>query len=203
MEPMRKQEIKSKAKDINNLSEQFQLIHATYAVQECIKNIVKEVYTEKLNALTVRMIEKMQRDLNTDDELREKQELEDLIKRNRVSIDIGYIDISDDNIARVVKVGNSSFHIYLALSLRNSLFMEDGEYNYETITKIRQLMSHELGHLVLHTKDLLLEDGTQGSLTIRDSEKEEEADLFGEELLQLRKERNRKIRCDGGAENLF
>ena len=35
MEQTRKTEIKSKAKDINNLSEQFQLIHATYAVQEC------------------------------------------------------------------------------------------------------------------------------------------------------------------------
>ena len=187
MEQSREKEIKSKAKDINNLSEQFQLIHATYAVQECIKNSVKDVYTEALKSLINLIKDKMEKDLNTDKELREKQVLEDLISRNRVSIDIGYINISDDNIARVVKVGNSSFHIYLASSLRDSIFTEDGEYNYEVIMKIRKLMSHELGHLVLHTKDLLLEDGTQGSLNICDGEKEEEANTFGNELLLLRK----------------
>ena len=145
MEQSREKEIKSKAKDINNLSEQFQLIHATYAVQECIKNSVKDVYTEALKSLINLIKDKMEKDLNTDKELREKQVLEDLISRNRVSIDIGYINISDDNIARVVKVGNSSFHIYLASSLRDSIFTEDGEYNYEVIMKIRKLMSHELG----------------------------------------------------------
>lgn len=40
----RRVEIKAKAKEINDLSEQFQLIHATYAVQEYIKDIVKEYY---------------------------------------------------------------------------------------------------------------------------------------------------------------
>lgn len=202
MDTTRKQEIKNKAREINNLSEQFQLIHATYATQEYIKNIVKEFYQHKLAELKTRIMEKMEKDLNTDMEFKEKEHLEDLIKHNRFSIDIGYINISDENIARVIKVDNS-FTVYLASSLKDSIFKQNGERDYTVIHKIRKLMSHELGHLVLHTKDLLLEDGTQGSLNIQDGTKEEEADLFGGELLELRKERNEQIRKDGGAENLF
>ena len=203
MEIDRKVEIKNKAKEINDLSEQFQLVHATYAVQECIKGFIKESHIKALKNLTSRIADRMQQNLDTDKEFEEKKELEELIKRNQVSINIGYINISDDNIARVIKVGNSSFHIYLAASLRDSILKEDGEYNYDTIVKIRKLMSHELGHLILHTKDLIMEESTQGSLTICDDKKEEEADLFGNELLQLRKDRNRKIRHDGGADYLF
>lgn len=203
MEQKRKLEIKTKAKEINDLSEQFQLVHATYAVQECIKNTVKESYIEKLNALKLRIMKKMEKDMDASAELKEKKILEELIKRDQVSIHIGYIDISNDDIARVIKVDNTSFHIYLASSLRDSILKQNGEFNYDVINKIRHLMSHELGHLVLHTKELLLEDGTQGTLNLKGEEKEEEADLFGKELLLLRKERNKKIRYDGGAENLF
>lgn len=58
-------------------------------------------------------------------------------------------------------------------------------------------MAHEIGHMVLHTKELLLEESTQGSLNIKNAEKEEEANIFGKELLELRRDRNRKIRADG------
>ena len=202
MDSLRKNEIRSKAKEINDLSEQFQLIHATYATQEFIKKIVKEFYQEKLDSLGARIAEKLKVDANISEELEEKENLENLIKRNRAIINIGYININDENVARVVKVDNA-FTIYLASSLRDSIFTEKNEYNYKTIQKIRELMSHELGHLALHTKELLLEDSTQGSLNIKDDEKEIEANFFGKELLNLRKERNKKIRYDGGAENLF
>jgi len=199
---VRKNEIREKAKEINDLSEQFQMVHATYATQEYIKSIVKDFYQKKLDDLKARIAEKIQKDLDITQELEEKEQLEVVIKRNRAIINIDYIDIPDEKVARVVKVDNA-FTIYLAASLRDSIFTESHDYNYTTIQKIRELMAHELGHLTLHTKDLLLEDGTQGSITIEDDEKEAEANFFGEKLLDLRKERNKKIRCDGGAENLF
>jgi len=198
----RKKDIKLKATEINNLSEQFQLLHATYAVEEYIKNIAKEIYAEKLTELTLRIQNKMQRDLRTDAELEEKKQLEKIIKRNRISIDISYIDINNEDIARVVKVDNA-FTIYLAASLRDSIRLENGKSNYAVIRKIRRLMSHELGHLVLHTKDLLVDDSTQGSLNICDEEKEQEANIFRDELLYLRKKRNKEIEADGGAPNLY
>ncbi len=202
MKSVRKNEIRKKAKEINDLSEQFQMVHAAYATQEYIKNIVKDFYQEKLDNLKVRIADKIKKDLDITQELEDKEQLEAIIRRNRTIINVGYIDIADENVARVVKVDNA-FTIYLASSLRDSIFNANHEYSYKTIQKIRELMSHELGHLTLHTKELLLEDGTQGSLNINNSEREIEADFFGQELLNLRKERNRKIRVDGGAENLF
>ena len=198
----RKNEIRNKAKEINDLSENFQMIHATYATQEYIKSIVKEFYQKKLDVIKSRISEKIQKDCDITQELKEKDQLEAVIKRNRAIINVDYIDITDEKVARVVKVDNA-FTIYLASSLRDSIFTESHEYNYTTIQKIRELMAHELGHLNLHTKELLSEDGTQGTLTIKDDEKETEANFFGEQLLNLRKERNKKIRHDGGAEKLF
>ena len=202
MNTARKREILLKAKEINDSSEQYQLIHATYAIQKNIENIVNEFYQHRLNELKKRIAEKLEKDIDIKEEQEEIQELKNMIGKKLFSIHIDYINISNDDIARVVKVGNT-FTIYLAASLRDSIYTEDKDYNYKAIAKIRKLMSHELGHLVLHTKNLLLEEGLQGSLTIDDEDKEEEATLFGQELLYLRKERNKKIRKDGGAENLF
>ena len=133
-----------------------------------------------------------------------------MLKRNCFHIDIDYIDITDSNIARVVKVDNS-FTIYLAQSLRDAIFTKHShdcnlnEMNYEIIQKIRKLMAHELGHLVLHTKDLLLEESLQGTLNLKieEQEKEDEANQFGQYLLAFRRKRNEKIKTDGGAEKLY
>lgn len=70
---------------------------------------------------------------------------------------------------------------------------KDAGYNQDIFAKTRRLVSHELGHLVLHTDDLLKIEGTQGSLDIKDDEKEEEANLFGEKLIELRSDRNKKM----------
>ena len=147
IESTRRVEIKAKAKEINDLSEQFQLIHATYAVQEYIKDIVRGYYQNQLNELRKRIEEKMKKDLDSDKELKEKETLQALIDRSHSTIDIGYIDIDNSQIARVIKTENS-FTIYLASSLRDSIFNKDGTYNYEIIHNIRNLMAHELGHLV-------------------------------------------------------
>lgn len=202
MNTERKKEIRDKAKEINALSEQFQLVHATYASCEYIRTVVREFYQKELDKLKIRILDKTKKDQDTTQELLEKSELENLIRRNNYIIDIGYIDVSNENIARVVKLGKS-FTIYLAKSLKDSIFKPNGDFDYDVIGKIRELMAHEIGHMVLHTKELLLEESTQGSLNIKDAEKEEEANIFGKELLELRRDRNRKIRADGGADNLF
>lgn len=51
----RKQEIKKRAKEINKISEQFQLVHATFATQNYIKQCVQEFYQEKIKELAVRI----------------------------------------------------------------------------------------------------------------------------------------------------
>ncbi len=201
MDTKRRQDIKTKAKNINDCSEQFQLLHATYASQEDVKRTVQDFYTEKLAVLKDKIDKKAKHRLNTEDELEQVKNLMDIIQ-NRFVIDIGYMSVSDEGMARVTKTGKF-FTIWLAKSLRDKIHKVDGGLDYDVIQKIRELMAHELGHIVLHTKEILKEEGTQGTLNIQNDEQEMEARLFAEELLELRRERNRKIREDGGADKLF
>lgn len=202
MDNKRKQDIKEKAKDINDRSEQFQMLHATYASQEYVKLIVRDFYKEKLAEIKSKIKEKAERGLSTDKELDQEEEEMELINQNRFAIDIVYMNVSDENVARVTKNGKV-FNILLAKSLKDKLHKSDGTLNYNVVKKIRELMSHELGHIVLHTKEILAEDGTQGTLNIKADSQEEEACLFAEELLELRRKRNRRIREDGGADKLL
>lgn len=202
MNTERKKEIKEKAQKINARSEQFQLLHATFASQEFVKEIVQSFYNEKLTEIKSQIKEKAERGLDTEKEFEQEKELLDTIRQNKFIIDIGYINVSDENVARVTKTGKV-FSIYLAKSLRDKIHKPDGSLDYEVVKKIRELMGHELGHIVLHTKEILAEEGTQGTLNIKNVDKEEEARLFSSELLTLRRERNQRIREDGGADRLL
>lgn len=198
MDTARKKEIKNKAREVTSVSEQYQLIHATYACQTLIKQIVVDDFKEKYDELSKQIEEKMTRALDYKEELKEKERLDMLIQQKAFHIDVAYIDTNTEDAARVIKIDNA-FVINISKSLANQIFDKSGQYNYDVIRKIRKLMSHELGHLILHTDELLKIDGTQGSKLITGVAEEEEADYFGEELLESRRERNEKIFKDGGA----
>ena len=202
MDIKRKQDIKGRAKDINDRSEQFQMLHATYASQEYVKLIVQDFYKEQLAKIKNEIKVRAERGLDTEKELERARGLKELINQNRFVIHIGYMNISDENMARVTKTGKV-FYILLAQSLKDKIHKPDGRLDYGVVKKIRELMAHELGHIVLHTKEILAEDGTQGTLNIKTDDQEMEACLFAEELLELRRERNRRIREDGGADKLL
>lgn len=76
----RKKEIQDKAKEINALSEQFQLVHATYASSEYIRTVVREFYQKELDKLKIRILDKTKKDQDTTQELLEKSELENLLR---------------------------------------------------------------------------------------------------------------------------
>lgn len=202
MNTSRKKEIEEAAKKVSQTSEQFQLIHATYACQMLIKQVVMDDYVKRYDELLKRIENKVCAGLKYESEQAEKEELDALIKQRSFHIDVAYIETTSDDVARIVKI-NNAFVINLSKSLAKRIFNSDGSYNYAVIHKIRELMSHELGHLVLHTKELLCIDSTQGSKLIVDPEKEEEADFFGKQLLALRKLRNERVYQDGGAHRKF
>lgn len=202
MNTERKNEIREIARNVSRTSEQFQLIHATYACQMLIKQIVMVDYQKKYDKLSADIVERMMNGLSYEKERKEKERLDILIKQRSFHIDVAYIESSSEDAARVVKI-NNAFVIHLSKSLVKRIFDKNGDYNYDAIRKVRKLMSHELGHLALHTEELLQIESTQGSKLINDMDKEEEATFFGNELLELRKERNRKIYQDGGAHEKF
>lgn len=202
MKAQRKTEISQKAQEVSRASEQFQLIHATYACQMLIKQIVMDDYKKKYDDLSSIIEQKMCLGTNYEREMTEKERLDSLIRQKSFHIDVAYIETSSEDAARVIKI-NNSFVINLSRKLAESIFYPNGDYNYEVIRKIRKLMSHELGHLALHTDELIQIDSTQGSKLIKDCEKEQEATFFGEKLLDLRKVRNEKIYQDGGAHKKY
>lgn len=181
MDRQRKRDILEKAKEVSMVSEKFQLSHATYACQTLIKEIVMDSFKKKYDLLSERIEQKMNQGLNYEKEQEEKNRLDFLIKQKVFHIDVTYIDTATEDTARVIKIANS-FVINLSKSLAERIFDENGNYNYDVIRKIRKLMAHELGHLILHTEELLDIESTQGSKLITDEDKEEEAILFANEL---------------------
>lgn len=202
MDTTRRNEIKDIAKKVSKISEQYQLIHATYACQMLVKQIIIEEFTKKYDELSKLIEEKICAGEKYDKEQSQKEEIDAKIKQRSFHIDVAYIETTSDDVARIVKIDNA-FVINLSKSLARQIFKPDGSYNYVIIHKIRELMAHELGHITLHTKELLNIDSLQGSKLIIDPEKEAEADCFGEELLELRKIRNEKVYHDGGAHKKF
>ena len=191
----RRVEIRHKAEEVTQSAERFHMIHATYACQNLIKQVVMNDFKAKYDELSDKIEQKMAMDFNCEDELKDKERFSILLKQRTFHIDVEYINTMVDNAARVIKNDNS-FVICLPQLLLENMIDKDGKYNQEVLAKIRKFMAHELGHLVLHTDDILKIDGTQGSLDIKDDEKEEEANLFGEKLIELRSKRNKRMYQD-------
>ena len=192
MDGLRKKEIKDKACNITKVSEQYQLIHATYAARSMIKNMVMNHYKAQYDELSERISMKIKAGANIEKDLKEKAELETKTKQSSFHIDVEYIDTRTEDMARVIKIDNA-FVINLPKSLANKIFDGDGNYDYDTLYKIRCLMAHELGHLILHTDELLRIEGTQGSMDLSDDEYENEAKYFADELIELRRKRNERF----------
>lgn len=206
MDKGRENQIKAKAKEISDISEEYQMIHATHACQKLIEDKIRRGHKAQYDTLSKRIRDKIEKGEEFEHEMKEKKRLEDIIRERKFYLDVAYLSsLSSENEARVVKI-NNAFVIYLSRALANRVTrVTNGQKknDYEVIRKIRHLMAHELGHLALHTDDLLKIDSLQGSKLITDSVKEDEANCFGEELIELRKQRNKKIHDDGGAHILL
>ena len=202
MDAKRKKEIRERAEEVENIAEHYQLMHATYACQSLIRESIIRHFTVQYKELKQKIEQKAVKGLSFENEEKIKKELEEKLRSNGFHIDVAYINTEPENAARIVKIENA-FVIYLSRSYADNIFTSDGKRNYGVIQEIRQLMAHELGHLILHTDDLLVTDSLQGSKLIQDVEKELEADYFRDELLEFRKKRNKEIQKDGGAAKLF
>ena len=60
-----------------------------------------------------------------------------------------------------------------------------------SINNSRELIAHELGHIVLHGKELSRD--ARGSLLIKNDKNEEEANLFSDAIIKYKKEYYFKI----------
>ena len=188
----RKQEIYLQAKKVNSVSEQYQLIHACFAIQKIINEHINNSFKAKFDDLRKELLRE---DLDGDtlaQILQKKNELEMESRRRRINISVRYCDSLHGANATTTRVGTykNSFTISLPQELSN-VRNEDGSFNYERMRDLRKLMAHELGHILLHT-DCINEDG----VIDEDGNKEEESDFFADKILQLRRDRNKDFYND-------
>ena len=84
----RKREIYNQAKRVNDVSEEYQLIHACFAVQKIINEHINSLFQNKFDELRSRLLKE---DLDSDgvaQVLQKKKELELENRRKRINIRI-------------------------------------------------------------------------------------------------------------------
>lgn len=180
----RKTDIENLAININRLSEKYQLIHATFAIEKLFKDKLQEFYSCEF----ARLREKIRNVTNAEEQEALYKEAEELRSESnkRIKIRIDYIAQMREDSARVTRTPSNNFIIVLPKCMEN-IRKENGEIDLEMLGRLRKLMAHELGHVVLHSGILDFQKSTN------DSDFEEEADYFAEKLLALRKENGKEM----------
>ena len=164
---------KDRAAEVNNKAEEFTLSHAVMAMRAILEqeNKGQKVALQKAKD----ELKKTDHSPVTDEEYEAKRK--ELFGYNRRPfIIVDYLNKLTPEGARTY-LGNGYIEILLPNSLKND------------IPKLRKLVGHELGHLALHFDELVATVGQKnGTKTIRELEKEAQADRFADELIRLRDE---------------
>lgn len=194
----RKQEIYKQAKKVNDISEEYQLMHACFAVQKIINEQINKSYEKKFDELREQLIKEELDSDGVERVLQKKKELEMENRRMRINISIRYIGSLVGLNATTTRVGTykNTFIISLPEELeriRNNV----GEFDYNRMKNLRKLMAHELGHILLHT-EYINEEGVIDA----DGNKEEESNYFADVILDLRRQRNRNFYSDKNFEKM-
>ena len=183
--------VKEKAKQVNDTSMDYHLSHAVFACNKIIESEFKEYISKRVAKLNDQLLSAEKS--NNADKIGEVLREIDLLKRP-FRIYVEYFDEKNTAMARVVHLQISNqLVIYLPIALLRQSINADGSYNIDVVKKLRHLTAHELGHIALQTRELLEDEGTQGSILLSNGDTEKEANLFADELLRLRHERNKRL----------
>lgn len=191
---------KAKAEEVNNISLDYHLSHATFACNLLIRKELQNINNEIVQELN-RKKEEALSNSNIKEFLKLKIDQHEILTKNdKLQLYVEYLKHPDESEARTVRVGNHLI-VYLSEKLLKKSRI-DNRYT-DAVVLLRQLMAHELGHAVLHTKELIEIKGTNGSAEFNGTGKEHEADAFSETLLNLRHARNMRMRNDRTLEYFF
>jgi len=182
-------EVKQKAKQVNDISMNYHLSHAVFACNKIIEADFKEYIREKTEDYKARL-QAAEKAGDTKEIIEISKKIEQLKAPCRI-----YIEYIKRGKARVIfLIDCNQFIITLPEELLTQSKDANGFYDVAGVKKLRWTTAHEIGHTVLHTKDLIKNTSTQGSIDLsRGKEGEEEADIFAKELLALRHKRNEDL----------
>jgi hypothetical protein len=197
--PEKVSSVKKKAKEVNDISLQYQFAHATFACNRLLESDFNKYCEKRRSEL------REEAKSASEDALHSIQEkLEELEKPYHIYID--YLNIPEDG-ARVVRVplsNRTQLVINLPLKILNEAVDPATKWykNQKKKKKLRKQTAHELGHIILSTEKIFSSYGLYGTKGIT-GEEEELAKIFAKTLLELRKERNEKIRKDPNLSDVF
>ena len=186
---MTQKEINNKAQKVNDISLDYHLTHAVFACDKLLEDSFREAGKKEIARLN-NALKKAFREKDDDTVAKLIKERKSL-KLVKYHIFVDYVDMDDPEAGRVIKAENKLI-ITLPRKLLDQTRGENGALVSGGIEKLRKVMAHELGHIMLHTDKLLFIDNMVGSKQL-DGEQEQEADWFAIELLRLRHERNEKL----------
>jgi hypothetical protein len=179
----RKKEIKGRAKRVYNISFDYHLTHAVFGSDGLLISDRMEEKSKAINELNQSLVDAARQNDNAlieklMNDIKEKAK----IKGRNYKILIDYSSMMKDPCGgRVITVGDQ-LNITLPEKLRKDLKNDDDKLIDENVQKIKKIMAHELGHIVLHT-DFLSQDDLIGSSGLNDLDWE--ADEFAAELIRL------------------
>ena len=125
------------------------------------------------------------------------------VAHRKINILVDYLPQIKDNSARITWIQNNTYMIVLPKSME-SIRDADGKIDFKVLSALRKLMAHELGHVVLHAGifDSPIGDSkTYKQIEITDLT-EQEAEIFAEKLISLRRARNEEIHQDDQYKNI-
>lgn len=169
--------IKMQILEIKNISNHYPLSQAVFACEELLTKKLKEENTRKLRILQQKLSSNIDRSNSNmfDDIQKEIKEL--TLSQKRVNINIDYISISMDGSRTIYIPSCNQLIIVLSKQL-----LEDKIGRQ----KIKNIIAHELGHIVLNFNEVISEKSLLGSNVLKKNEKlDEKASYFANELLNL------------------
>ena len=192
------EDVKQKAKQVNDTSLDYHLSHAIFASNKITAKEFENYISERGKELKERLLaaEKISDSKAREARIAEiSKEIDHLGKPYRIHVEY----LRGDNVkGRAVFLPESNqFIISLPESMLHQSRNKDGSYILSGVKALRELVAHELGHIVLHTERFLQNHTTQGTLMLRGPQEEEDANLFAQELLALRYKRNEGLFTTG------
>lgn len=190
-----REQIYEKAKWVNRISDEYQLIHATFALEKILNDEIKAAYEKEITKLREEIANE------TEPEklaliFQRAKELKEVQRQKKIKICLIYLKEIEEDSARTTKTKNT-YMILLPEKLKE-IRNADGSMNFEKLRRLRHLIAHELGHIFLHSDSILCEDSAgTGRL---EGKAEEEADCFAAQLIELQRRRNQELFTDGSSE---
>jgi hypothetical protein len=191
----RKDRLEKLAEDINRISLDYHLTHAIFACNQYLRESYKTEREKAARSLRNQLKESLRgKNAKEQKALLEKNAHIEQTQKFSIYVEYARMPIYE---SRVIK-GEG----WLVISLSGKL-LEDApdKDNLPVGEKLRKTTAHELGHAILHSKDMKHgehaakeEDAAaKEENAAANADREQEADAFAQELLNLRHQRNEAL----------